>query len=82
MPGYDRPQGWMAYFAPAGVPLPVVRRVEGEIIKAANEASIKAKLWAAGIVVETLPSDAFAASIRREITATAKLVKAAGIQPE
>ena len=82
LPGYDRPQGWMAYFAPAGVSLPVVRRVEGEIIKAANEASIKAKLLAAGIVVETLPSDAFAASIRREITATAKLVKAAGIQPE
>lgn len=82
MPGYDRPQGWMAYFAPAGVPMPVVRRVEGEIVKAANEPAIKAKLLAAGVVVETLPSEAFTASIRREIAATAKIVKAAGIQPE
>lgn len=80
--GYDRPQGWMAYFAPTGVPQPVVRRVEGEIIKAANEPSIKAKLLAAGIVVETSPSESFAASIRREIASTAKLVKSAGILPE
>jgi tripartite-type tricarboxylate transporter receptor subunit TctC len=82
LPGYDRPQGWMAYFSPAGVPMPVVKRVEGEIIKAANEPAIKAKLLAAGIVVETLGSEGFTASIRREIAATARIVKAAGIQPE
>lgn len=82
MQGYDRPQGWMAYFAPAAVPMPVIKRVEAEIVKAANEPGIKAKLLAAGVVVETLPSEAFTASIRREITATAKLVKSAGILPE
>jgi len=80
--GYERPQGWMAYFAPAGVSQAVVRRVEGEIIKAANEPGIKAKLLGAGIVVDTLNSDGFTASIRREIANTAKLVKSAGIQPE
>jgi tripartite-type tricarboxylate transporter receptor subunit TctC len=80
--GYDRPQGWMAYFAPAAVPLPVVKRVEGEIIRAANEAPVKAKLLGAGIVVDTLGTEAFHASIKREIAATAKIVKSAGIQPE
>ena len=82
LPGYDRSQGWMAYFAPAGVPQAVVKRVEGEFVNAANDPGIKAKLLAAGIVVETLPFDAFAASILREIVATARLVKSAGIQQE
>ena len=72
----------MAYCAPAGVPQAVVKRVDGEFVNAANDPGIKAKLLAAGIVVETLPFDAFAASIRREIAAIARLVKSAGIQPE
>jgi tripartite-type tricarboxylate transporter receptor subunit TctC len=78
----NRPQGWTAYFAPAGVPQPVVRRVEGDIIKAANEPAIKARLLGAGIVVETLSSDAFLTNIKREIVPTARILKAAGIQPE
>ena len=82
LPGYDRPSGWMAYFAPQAVPQPIVRRIETEIVKAANEAPVKAKLLGAGIVVDTLGSEAFAASIKREIASTAKIVKSAGIQPE
>ena len=82
LPGYDRPSGWMAYFAPLAVPQPIVRRIETEIVKAANEAPVKAKLLGAGIVVDTLGSEAFAASIKREIASTAKIVKSAGIQPE
>ena len=50
--------------------------------KAGNEPAIKAKLLGAGIVVDTLGSDAFTASIKREIATTARLVKSAGIQPE
>ena len=64
------------------MPQPVLRRIEGEILKAGNEPAIKAKLLGAGIVVDTLGSDAFTASIKREIATTARLVKSAGIQPE
>jgi tripartite-type tricarboxylate transporter receptor subunit TctC len=82
LPGYDRPAGWMAYFGPAGLPQQISRRVESEIIKAANDAAIKAKLLAAGIVVETLAADSFAGSIRREIALAGRLARSAGIQPE
>ena len=82
LPGYDRPAGWMAYFGPAGLPQPIARRVESEIIKAANDAPVKAKLLAAGIVVETLAADSFAATIKREIALAGRLARAAGIQPE
>ncbi len=82
LPGYDRPAGWMAYFGPAGLPQAISRRVEAEIIKAANDPAIKAKLLAAGIVVETVPGDTFGTTIKRDISLVAKLVRAAGIQPE
>ena len=82
LPGYDRPAGWMAYFGPVAMPQPVVKRIEAEIIKAGNEPAIKAKLLGAGIVVDTLGSESFLASIKREIAATARIVKSAGIQPE
>jgi tripartite-type tricarboxylate transporter receptor subunit TctC len=82
LPGYDRPAGWMAYFGPAGLPRPIAARVEGEVIRAANETGVKSKLLAAGIVVETLPADSFTGNIKREIALAGRLVKAAGIQPE
>ena len=82
LPGYDRPSGWMAYFGPAGLPPLIARRIESEIIKAANDQAIKAKLLVAGIVVETTPADAFTAMIKRETALAGKLVRAAGIQPE
>jgi tripartite-type tricarboxylate transporter receptor subunit TctC len=82
LPGYDRPAGWMAYFGPAGLPQAISRRVESEIIKAANEPGIKAKLLAAGIVVDTVPADSFVSTIKRDLALVSKLVRSAGIQPE
>ena len=82
LPGYDRPAGWMAYFGPAGLPQPIVHRVESEIIRAANDAAVKAKLLAAGIVVETSVADSFAATIKREIDLAGRLTRSAGIVPE
>jgi len=82
LPGYDRPAGWMAYFGPAGLPQAISRRVEAEIIKAANDPGIKAKLLAAGIVVDTVPADSFVGTIKRDLALVARLVRSAGIQPE
>ena len=80
--GYDRPSGWMAYFGPAGLPQAITRRVESEIIKAANDPGVKARLLTAGIVVETLPADSFASNIKRETAVAGKLARSAGIHPE
>jgi tripartite-type tricarboxylate transporter receptor subunit TctC len=82
LPGYDRPAGWMAFFGPAGLPQPIVRRMETELIRAASDAGVKAKLLTAGVLIDTLPADRFAAAIRRDIEMSARLIKAAGIQPE
>ena len=82
LPGYDRPAGWMAYFGPAGLPAPILKRVESEIVRAANEPAIKQKLLVAGIVVETVGSTGFAEEVRRQIALAGRLTRAAGIQPE
>ncbi len=82
LPGYDRPAGWMAYFGPAGLPAPITRRVENEIVRAASDPAIKQKLLVAGIVVETVGSAGFAEEVKRQIALAGRLTRAAGIQPE
>lgn len=82
LPGYDRPASWIGYFGPAGLPEPIVKRLAGEIIKAANSPEVKNKLESVGTMINTAPPEEFAAAIKRHIATAARLMKAAGIKPE
>lgn len=82
IPGYERPPGWMAYFGPAGVPDPIVRRLNAEIVKIMNAPEVKAKAEAIGFVSSTSTPEELTAMIKRDLVVLEKIIKAAGIKPE
>jgi tripartite-type tricarboxylate transporter receptor subunit TctC len=83
IPGYDRPPGWMAYFGPAGLPQPIVKRLHTEIVKAMHQPELSAVFEKLGLLVETSESpERFAAEVKKHYERAGALVKAAGIEPE
>ena len=83
VPGYEPPPAWSGYLGPAGLPAPLVRRLNEEINKAMAAPQVRDKLEAIGFVVLAPNTSAeFAASIRRDLQNVEKIVRAAGIKPE
>jgi tripartite-type tricarboxylate transporter receptor subunit TctC len=82
VPGYKAPPFWTSYYGPAGLPAPIVRRLNGDLIKAINVAEVKQKLDDAGFVVVGTTPEELSARNKADIDNMARVVKAAGIQPE
>ncbi len=73
---------WFALFGPANTPPDIVKKLNGEIVKALARQDMKDKLAAAGLTVETSTPQQLADFQKAEITKWARMVKEAGIQPE
>ena len=80
VPGYEIPNGWLAFFAPAGTPPEIVDALNGAIVSALADPEVKAKLKTSGgyIVKSSTPAE-LAERVRSEIGRWAELVSAAGI---
>jgi len=81
LPGYDIAT-WFGLLAPAGTPKDVVGRLNGVITGIVNEPEMKAYLVGQGVDPVTNTPEQFAVFIQGEIPKFAKIIKAAGIQPE
>lgn len=79
--GYDV-TGWYGLLAPGKTPSAIVNRINGELQQVLADAEALKRLAIAGI--EPTPGTAaeFAALIKREIPKWAKVMKAAGVEPE
>ncbi|MGA0023099.1 MAG: Bug family tripartite tricarboxylate transporter substrate binding protein [Burkholderiales bacterium] len=73
---------WFALFAPAGTPQPVIARVETESAKILARSEIRERFSVMGIDVAPLPPAQLAALQKSELAKWARLVKAAGIEPQ
>ena len=82
VPDYVPTPSWIGILGPAALPGPIVQRLSGEIIRAAQSPEVKGKLEAVGTMIHTLPPAEFAAEIGRHSEISARLVKRAGIKPE
>ena len=82
VPGYVMPASWLGFFAPAGLPDPILRRLNAEIVKAVQSPDVKAKLETAGMPVVGTGSEEFAKMVKDDIETFRKIVNAAGIKPE
>jgi tripartite-type tricarboxylate transporter receptor subunit TctC len=82
LPGYDVPAGWMGYLGPAGMPQPIVHRLNTEIVRIMNTPEVKSKAEQIGFIASTNTPEQFADMIKRDLVSMEKVVKAAGIQPE
>ena len=79
VPGYNV-TGWYGFYAPAGTPADLVRRLHVEAVHALNSPDVKERLVKTGNEpVATSPAE-FAAFLRAEISKWAKLVKAVNLR--
>ena len=75
-------QSWQGVFAPAGVPRPIVERLNREITAILATPSVQERLRSLGVEPDGRGSDAFAEFQRAEITKWGKVIRDAGIQAE
>ena len=81
VPDYDL-SGWIALFAPAGTPKPIVERLNAEVTKVLQLPEIRARLLDLGAEPSPMPVPEFTAWVQQEVNKWTRLVREAGIQPE
>ncbi|HEX9782804.1 MAG TPA: tripartite tricarboxylate transporter substrate binding protein [Opitutaceae bacterium] len=79
VPGYEV-AGWYGFYAPAGTPADIVRRLHAEAKRGLNSPDVKDKLEKAGNEVVTSTPEEFGAFLRVEIAKWAKVVKEASLK--
>jgi tripartite-type tricarboxylate transporter receptor subunit TctC len=73
---------WLAFFAPAATPRPIVDRLNAEIVKALNDPQVKPKLTQLALVVVGDKPDELAQRMKDEHAMWGGLVQALHIEPE
>ena len=82
LPDYEKIPGGNEIVGPAGMPVPVVRRVHAEIVKALKTAEVQERLEQIGFVPVGNTPEEHAAQMKRNIEVFAKGRKAARIEAE
>jgi tripartite-type tricarboxylate transporter receptor subunit TctC len=77
LPGFDV-TSWFCVVAPAGVPKPIVTRLNSEIVKLLNSPESRERLVASGVNVETTTPEELRAFVRSEIQKMGKAVRTSG----
>jgi tripartite-type tricarboxylate transporter receptor subunit TctC len=73
---------WNGVLAPAGLPEPVVAKLNTDIIAAANSPDMKDRMRAQAAEIATTSPDEFAAMIRNDFAKWSKVIKQAGMRAE
>ena len=73
---------WLAFFAPAGTPQPIVDRLHKEIVATVQSADTREALDKAGAEPITSTPAELAAMIKDGVGKYAKVIQAAGVKPE
>jgi len=80
-PGVEA-SGWFAMMGPAGLPRPIVERLNAEIVKSLAAADVHARLTNAGYDPATTTPEQLAAMVKSELAKWGKVVKASGAKLE
>jgi tripartite-type tricarboxylate transporter receptor subunit TctC len=75
-------ESWTGVLAPAGTPDAIVQKLNGEIRKILDRPDVKQRMLELGVDLRPNTPEDFAHYIKSEVENWAKLVKAAGIEPE
>jgi len=81
VPGYDY-SGWAGLLAPKATPKPIVDRLQAALVTAAGNPTLKDGFAAQGAEVVVTSPEEFRRFLEQDIASTARVVKAAGLQPE
>jgi tripartite-type tricarboxylate transporter receptor subunit TctC len=82
LPGYSIPDTWVGFLGPAGLPQPIVERLNRAINNALGKQEVRALLEKAGYEVLGGTSDDLAATMKRDVEAYRGIVEGAGIRPQ
>jgi tripartite-type tricarboxylate transporter receptor subunit TctC len=80
-PGFEV-TAWYAIFGPAGLPAPVLARLNAEIVKALQTADLRERFAKLGVTPVGSTPDELGAHVRAEIARWSRVVKAAGIKAD
>ncbi len=80
VPGYEAVQ-WYGVLAPAGTPQPVIDKLHTGVVRAVQNPDVRKRLMNDGALPVGSSPAGFAAYIRAETVKWAKVIKAAGINP-
>jgi tripartite-type tricarboxylate transporter receptor subunit TctC len=78
-PGFDV-YVWVAFFAPAGTPRPIIDRIAGDVAKALESREVKARFAAASIEAGASTPDGLAQFMKKDFELWDKLIKSQGIK--
>jgi tripartite-type tricarboxylate transporter receptor subunit TctC len=81
VPGYDF-SGWAGLLAPKATPKAIVDRLQAALVTAAGNPALKDGFAAQGAEVVITSPEEFRRFLEQDIASTARVVKAAGLQPE
>ena len=82
IPGYEPPPGWNGWFGPAGLPRAIVERLNTEVNRALAAPDLRDRIDALGFIPTPGTPEDLAAELKRSLANAARMVKAAGIEPE
>jgi tripartite-type tricarboxylate transporter receptor subunit TctC len=82
LPGFQSPPYWVGFFGPAGLPQPVLRRLNSELVKALEPADMRARWADLGFQVAANTPEEFTAILYGDLERIGRIVKGAGIKPE
>jgi tripartite-type tricarboxylate transporter receptor subunit TctC len=81
LPEFDTSQ-WFGILGPARMPPAIVKQLQTALVRATSSPEVKERLVAQGVDVVNSTPEEFAAVIKSELVQWAKVIKAAGIQPQ
>ncbi len=81
LPGYEV-SGWYGVIGPAGIPAPLVARINQEINNILKAPDMRERLLKEGAEPRTGTPEEFAAAMASDLQKWAKVVKSAGIKPQ
>jgi tripartite-type tricarboxylate transporter receptor subunit TctC len=73
---------WMGIFVPSGTPADIVRKLETEILQAANSPDVREQLRRVGLEASPVGTGDFTAHVKRDVANWAKVIKDVGAKAE
>jgi len=75
-------QQWFGLFAPAGTPMPVVKKLNAEFVKALNDDEVKRQMLSQVVFVTPSTPEELGDMVKRDILRLREVVKASGAKAE
>ncbi len=82
LPGFEKPASWFGFFGPAGLPQPIVTRIQADVVRGFSVPEVRSRLEEMGLVVIGSTPTEFSSMLQKGYEVYGRAARAAGIKPE